>query len=119
VGFSLSLAGLFVALALSRSAAFDVSLSLIIGLGSGYMILQYAEVRSGYPAAIVGRALGLFTMSMFMGVALMQWFTGWVASQVLARGGDIFTSVLLTIAALLAAGALAFAALPKAPTPRA
>lgn len=115
VGFSLLLSAMLVALALSRSAAFDVGMSLAIGLWSGYMILQYAEVRSAYPAAIVGRALGLFTMSMFMGVAVMQWFTGWVASQALARGADIFTAVLLTMAMLLAAGALAFATLPKAP----
>ncbi len=63
-------------MALSRSAAFDIGMSLLIGLLSGYMILQYSEVRSAYPSAIVGRALALFTMAMFMGVALMQWFTG-------------------------------------------
>lgn len=117
VGFSLLLAALFVALALSRSALFDVSLMLAIGLLSGYMILQYSEVRSAYPAQIVGRALAPFTMSMFMGVALMQWFTGLVASLAQARGADIFTVVLLAIAAMLAAGALAFAWLPKAPPP--
>ena len=114
VGFSLLLAGLFVVLALSRSAAVDVSLSLAVGLLSGYMILQYSEVRSAYPAAIVGRALGLLTMAMFLGVAAMQWFTGLVAELALAHGADLFMAVMLTIAALLAAGALAFAALPKA-----
>lgn len=115
VGFSLLLAGLIGTLALSHSAAFDVAMLLVIGLMSGYMILQYSEVRSAYPAAIVGRALGLFTMAMFMGVALMQWFTGLVASLAQAHGADLFGAVLLTIAALLAAGALAFAWLPKAP----
>mgnify|MGYP000748192506 CR=1 FL=1 len=115
VGFSLLLAGLFVTLALSRSAIFDVAMMLAIGLLSGYMILQYSEVRSAYAAAIVGRALGLFTMAMFMGVALMQWFSGLVASLALAQGADIYRAVLLTIAALLAAGTLAFAWLPKAP----
>ncbi len=115
VGYSLLLAGLFVALAVSRSAAFDVGMSLAIGLLSGYMILQYSEVRGAYPAALVGRALGLLTMAMFMGVALMQWFTGWVASLAQAQGADLFRAVMLAIAALLAAGALAFAVLPKAP----
>ena len=114
VGFSLLLAGLFVVLALSHSAAVDVGLSLAVGLLSGYMILQYSEVRSAYPAAIVGRALGLLTMAMFLGVAAMQWFTGLVAELALAHGADLFMTVMLTIAALLAAGALAFAALPKA-----
>jgi len=115
VGFSLGLAALFVTLALSRSAAFDIGMSLLIGLLSGYMILQYSEVRSAYPSAIVGRALALFTMAMFMGVALMQWFTGWVASLAQAHGADLYGVVLLSVAALLAAGALAFAWLPKAP----
>ena len=117
IGYSLLYAGLFVTLALSRSAVFDVAMSLLIGLVSGYMILQYSEVRDAYPAALVGRAMALFTMSMFMGVALMQWFTGWVASLAQARGADLFGAVLLSIAALLAAGTLAFAVLPKAPTP--
>jgi hypothetical protein len=53
-------------------------------------------------------------MAMFLGVAAMQWFTGLVAELALAHGADLFMTVMLTIAALLAAGALAFAALPKA-----
>ena len=116
-GFALLLAGLFVTMAASSSAAFDVGVALAIGPLSGYMILQYSGVRSAYAAAVVGRALGLFTMAMFMGVALMQWFTGLVASLAQARGADLYTEVLLTIAALLAAGAPAFAWLPKAPPP--
>ena len=119
VGWSLALAALFVALALLHSAWPDVALALAIGLLSGYMVLQYGEVRSAYPAAVVGRALALFTMAMFMGVALMQWFTGFVASQAKAAGADPYSAVLLTIAALLSAGALAFALLPKAPAPAA
>jgi hypothetical protein len=54
-------------------------------------------------------------MAMFMGVALMQWFTGFVASQAAARNADVYGTVLLTIAVMLGAGALAFALLPKAP----
>lgn len=117
VGYSLALTAMFALLAWAPSAAFDVVMSLLIGLMSGYMILQYGEVRSAYPPAIVGRAMALFTMAMFMGVALMQWFTGFVASQAAARGGDVYAVVLLTIAVLLGAGALAFALLPKAPAP--
>src|SRR5574337_539268 len=109
VGWSFALAAMFVALALLRSAAIDVATLLAIGLVSGYMVLQYSEVRAAYPAAIVGRALALFTMAMVMGVALMQWFTGFVASQAMAGGADPNTVVMLTIAALLVAGALAFA----------
>lgn len=115
VGCTLLMAAGFVSLALVRVATFDVLMMLAIGLLSGYMILQYSEVRASYPSALVGRALGLFTMSMFMGVALMQWFTGLVATHAKAQGADIYVTVLLTIAALLAVGALAFALLPKAP----
>lgn len=115
LGWTLLLAAMFVALALLHRAVFDVVTMLAVGLLSGYMILQYAEVRAAYPARMVGRALALFTMSMFMGVAVMQWFTGLVASAAQARGADIYAAVLLTIAAMLAAGALAFAWLPKPP----
>jgi predicted MFS family arabinose efflux permease len=119
VGYSLALAAMFVALALLTSATLDVAMALAIGLMSGYMILQYGEVRSAYAPAIVGRAMALFTMAMFMGVALMQWFTGFVASQAKVGGADPYSAVLLTIGALLAGGALAFALLPKAPMAKA
>ena len=115
VGWTLLTAALFVSLALVRNAAFDVAMMLAVGMLSGYMILQYAEVRAAYPAQLVGRALALFTMSMFLGVAAMQWFTGLVASLAEARGLDIYAAVLLTIAALLALGAAGFAWLPRAP----
>ena len=49
---------------------------------------------------------GLFTMSMFLGVAVMQWFTGLIASIAQAQGMEIFAPVLLTIAALLTMGTL-------------
>jgi hypothetical protein len=38
------------------------------GLVSGYIVLQYADVRSAYPAAMTGRAMAVFTMAMFLGV---------------------------------------------------
>jgi hypothetical protein len=108
---------MFASLALVHNATFDVVMMLMVGMLSGYMILQYSEVRMAYPAQIVGRALALFTMSMFLGVAVMQWFTGLVASMAKAQGADIYAAVLLTIASLLAVGALAFAWLPRAPRP--
>ncbi len=115
IGFTLLLAGLFAALALTRSATIDIGASLVIGLLSGYMVLQYADVRAAYPAVITGRAMALFTMALFLGVAVMQWFTGVVASLAAARGVDAYAAVLATIAALLATGTLAFAWLPGPP----
>lgn len=115
VGFTLLMAALFAAFALTHSTAVDVIGPIAIGLLSGYMVLQYADVRAAYPAAITGRAMAVFTMAMFMGVAAMQWLTGVVASAASAHGLEPFTAVLATIAALLAAGALAFTLLPGPP----
>ncbi len=112
IGWTLFGAVLFVCLALVRSVILDVGLSVVIGMLSGYMVLQYSEVRVAYPTQIVGRALALFTMAMFLGVAVMQSFTGWVASVAAAQGSDIYTAVLLAIALLLAIGTAAFAWLP-------
>ena len=65
-----------------------------------------------YPAAMTGRAMAVFTMALFMGVALMQWVTGVAASVAAQRGADPYGVVMLTIAGLLAAGLLAFRGLP-------
>ena len=116
IGCTVISATMFAALALARHAVADIALTLGIGLLSGYMVLQYAQVRAAYPERIVGRALALFTMSMFLGVAVMQWSTGLIASIAKSQGAEIFAPVLLTISALLVIGALAFAWLPQAPT---
>lgn len=115
VGWTVLTVAMFATLALVHSATLDVVMMLMVGLSSGYMILQYSEVRAAYPSQIVGRALALFTMSMFLGVAVMQWFTGLVASMARTQGVDIYAAVLFTIAALLTVGAAAFAFLPRAP----
>jgi len=115
-GFTLLLAGLFAGFAFTHSTFIDVAAPIVIGLLSGYMILQYSDVRAAYPAAMTGRALSVFTMAMFLGVATMQWFTGVVASMAAERGMEPFTAVLASIAALLALGALAFVALPGPPS---
>ena len=73
--------------------------------------------RAATRPAITGRAMAVFTMAMFLGVAAMQWFTGLVASLAAAQGAEPFTAVLASIAALLAAGALAFTLLPGPPQP--
>lgn len=112
VGFTLLMAGLFAAVALAHGTLVDVGVPIVIGLLSGYMVLQYADVRAAYPPELTGRAMAVFTMAMFLGVATMQWLTGLVASSASAHGIEPFTAVLASIAALLAAGALAFTVLP-------
>ncbi len=113
VGFTLTVAAVFGVMAFDPGAALDVAGLIAVGVLSGYIVLQYADVKAAYPAAMTGRAMAVFTMAMFLGVAVMQWFTGAVASVASAHGADPFVSVLLTIAALLVAGACAFVFLPK------
>src|SRR5690606_8263261 len=76
---TLAMAALFIALALQTSVGVAIAVPLVVGALSSYTIWQYADVRAAYPAVWLGRAIGLFTMSMFMGVAIMQALTGWVA----------------------------------------
>ena len=100
---------------LRGSAAASVVLILLMGLLSGYGVLQYADVRASYPPALTGRALSAYTMAMFLGVALMQWFTGIVATGAQRLGWDAHTAVMLAIAAWLALASTAFRALPVSP----
>ncbi|MFT4195915.1 MFS transporter [Ottowia sp.] len=113
VGFTLLVAALFAGLALGPGAPVAVALMLLMSALSGYMALQYPDVKDAYPPAVMGRAMALFTMATFMGVALMQWLTGAIASAAQAHGVDPFAAVFGSIAALLAAGALAFRGLPQ------
>ena len=101
-----------------RPPALDIALTLAIGLVSGFIILQYADVRASYPAEVAGRALAIFTMAMFLGVALVQWLTGLVAGFVIARGHEPLFAVHATLAVLLVAASAAFVALPRAPMNR-
>lgn len=113
------LAGTLVCAAMSAllapgfGATFDVTVSIAFSLVSGYGVLQYADVRDAYPASMTGRALSLFTMALFLGVALMQWLTGAAASAAAAVGWPPFAAVFGTIAALLAIGAALFAWMPQ------
>jgi len=112
-GFTLLMAALFAAIGLLHAEWLDVGGSIAVGLLSGYMVLQYADVRSSYPAAMTGRAMAVFTMALFLGVALMQWVTGVAASLAAARGADPYVAVMLTIAGMLAVGAAAYRLLPE------
>ncbi|MFT4240837.1 MAG: MFS transporter [Acidovorax sp.] len=113
---SLLMAALFVALALLRQhAAASVALILLMGLLTGYGVLQYADVRASYPPQLTGRALSAYTMAMFLGVALMQWCTGIVATWAQLRGVDAHMAVMLAIGAWLALASTAFRVLPVSP----
>ncbi|MDM0013967.1 MFS transporter [Variovorax sp. J22P168] len=112
IGCSLLYAALFAAIAVFTEAWVDVAGMVLIGLLAGFIVWQYADVRTAYPVALTGRAMAVFTMAMFLGVALMQWVTGVAASVGVAHGVEAYRAVLATIAALLVAATLAFAWLP-------
>jgi len=119
MNFSLLMGVLYAALGLVPHAGGDVALIVAIGLLSGYAVLQYADVRASYPSELIGRALSLYTMAMFLGVALVQWFTGWVAVWASAWQVETYRAVMLSIAAILTVAALAFRLLPASPLLRA
>jgi predicted MFS family arabinose efflux permease len=118
VGFSLLLAALFALLALVRHAPVVVVTTVAVGFLTGFIVWQYADVRAAYPESFTGRAMAVFTMAMFLGVAVVQWLSGLVASVAQDRQGDPYTAVLLSIAGLVATGALAFMLLPAPPARR-
>ena len=115
--FAVIAASVLAMMAVFHQASLDVGLAIAYGLLSGYGVLQYGYVRDAYPEHMRGRALSLFTMAMFLGIALMQWVTGLVASLAKAAGYEPYTAVLLTMAAMLVGGALLFWKLPRAPLP--
>ncbi len=120
VFFSTLMALQFLLMAWSQASVLTVGVAVFMSFMGGYTVLQYADVRSAYPESMTGRALAVFTMAMFLGIALMQWITGSVASMARAAGLDPYAAVLATVAALLVSGAVVFFKLPPphTPTPR-
>jgi predicted MFS family arabinose efflux permease len=112
LGFALACSAIFAGMALGPGAVLDVAAALVIGLLSGFIVWQYADVRSAYPARMTGRAMAVFTMAMFLGVALMQWLTGLAASAAATLRIEPYAAVLGSIAGFLLLGALAFRLLP-------
>src|SRR5690606_8769126 len=59
VACTLAMAALFAALAAGGPDWLDVALMLAVGLLSGFIVLQYADVRAAYPAQLTGRAMAV------------------------------------------------------------
>ena len=112
IGFTIACAAIFALMALPVGAAVEVGLALAIGIVSAYMVMQYADVRASYPAHMTGRAMAVFTMAMFLGVALMQWLTGLAASAAAALAVETYAAVFGSIAFFLLLGACLFRFLP-------
>lgn len=115
IAFALIQSLVCVLMALIHHPMINVGLILLMGIFSGVGALLYAEVRSSYPREITGRALSIYTMSMFLGAGLMQSLSGVVAGVAEAQGLEIYRVVMLMVAGLLLAGCLAYRGLPKSP----
>ncbi|THU00697.1 MFS transporter [Lampropedia puyangensis] len=113
IAFPWTLVLLFAILAVTRQLGVAVVCLILISIFMGCAVWQYADVRSAYPVHMTGRAMALFTMSMFLGVAVMQSLSGVVAEWALAHQHDKYTAVFASVSILLAAGSIAFIALPK------
>ncbi|MEO7108714.1 MAG: MFS transporter [Rhodoferax sp.] len=114
VGAVLAMASVFVVMALVPLAWIDVGGMVVLAVLSGAGVLQYANVRASYSTEMSGRAMSVFTMAMFLGVAIVQSLSGFAASWSQALGHDPYAGVLLSVASLLALGVLAFRLLPVA-----
>lgn len=110
----IAMASCIAAMAFLPLAWVDVGGMVALAVISGSGILQYANVRASYSAEMSGRAMSVFTMAMFLGVAIVQSLSGFAASWSLALGQDPYTGVLVCVASLLGLGALAFRVLPVA-----
>lgn len=116
VAGSWGVVALYLVIAAGGGPWVDVAVATIASLLAGYIVLQYADVRSAYPAAMTGRAMAVFTMALFLGVAVVQWFTGTAAEAAPHFGVETYRLVMAATAALLTVGILAFTLLP-APRP--
>lgn len=112
IAYTLLCAVIFGLMALALPGWAEVALALAIGFVSGFTVMQYADVRATYPAHMTGRAMAVFTMAMFLGVALMQWLTGLAASAAPALQLETYAAVLGAISAMLVLGAALFRFLP-------
>ena len=110
----LAMAAVFALMAFLPLAWVDVGGMVVLAVISGAGILQYANVRASYSVEMSGRAMSVFTMAMFLGVAVVQSLSGLAASGSQAFGLDPYAGVLVCVASLLALGALAFRTLPVA-----
>lgn len=102
----------FALMLLIHSAWLDIAMVIAVALLSGFMLLQYADTRSAFPPEQTGRALSLFTMSMFLGIALMQYISGLGATLAPAFGLAALDGALAAICALIALGLAGFVLLP-------
>ncbi len=90
----------------------DIAVIGFAGLISSFYVLQYADVRSAYPPAFIGRALAALNLSVFAGVATLQWLSGISAEWAIRHGLNGEAVAFSLLAGALVAGTVAFRMLP-------
>ncbi|MBT0586152.1 MFS transporter [Alteromonas oceanisediminis] len=99
---------LFVLHAIQLGLLADIVLIVLNGLMGGFIALQYADLRAAFSADKIGRALSIFTIAMFLGVALSQWISGFIASLAASINANSLYWALLFVALLQVLGVFAF-----------
>lgn len=87
----------------------------IVGGISGFTILQYADVRSAYEPHVIGRAMSLLNLALFMGAAIGQVVASVIADAAISAGANPFTWVFLSLGLFALLGAIAYCLLPTPP----
>ena len=113
IWFSAAYAVQLALLAIGWGVQIDVALAVFTGLSGGYVTMQYADVRSSHPVEMTGRALSVFTMAMFGGVAAMQGLSGVAGTLASDLGIEPSRAALLLVSAIIALATFAFWRLPQ------
>lgn len=101
-------------LGISSSATLPQTIMAIIVIGavSGFTILQYADARSSFEPAVLGRALSLLNMSVFIGAAIVQLIAGSVSERAAALGANSIEYVFCSLSLLVFLGCVGLCAMP-------
>lgn len=99
-----------------NSTVTDILIITIMGIVSGFVVLQYSDVRSAYPPQIIARAFSVLNTAIFLGVAIVQGLTGIVASVALSMNGGPLQWVFVGLAILLTLSCAGFMLLPAPPS---
>lgn len=91
-----------------------IAIAIVGGL-SGFTILQYADVRSAYEPHVIGRAMSLLNLALFMGAAISQVVAAVIADTAISAGANPFEWVFSSLSLFALLGAISYCILP---TPR-
>ncbi|MBN8982427.1 MAG: MFS transporter [Rhizobiales bacterium] len=112
---ALTMAIAIFALGSELSESFPATIIAIVAIGavSGFTILQYADVRYSFEPQVIGRALSLLNMSVFLGAAIVQMLCGFVSGFAMSLNTDPLSLAFLTLGLTVTGGCIAFALLPS------